>query len=431
MALLLDLTPLRASPPFRRLLIGLGVSNLGAQLSVVAVGLQVYALTGSTLSVGVLGICALVPLVLLGLYGGALVDAYDRRRVALASSLGLWLVTMVLALQAWLQLDSVLLLYGLVAVQSAGFAINNPARSSIIPRLVEPRLLPAANVLMTMENNVAMTVGPLLGALLVAVWGFGPAYTIDAAFFTFALWALWRLPDLPPLAAADADAAERGSRRGLASILEGLRYLATRPNVRMTFLVDLIAMIFAMPRVLFPAVGVVFLGGGATTTGLLSAAYAVGAVLAGVFSGGLVGLRWQGRVITGAILAFGASVAGFGAVLVLVGPDRPGQVVVAALVAAMLFLALAGGSDSISSVFRQTILQSATPDHMRGRLQGVFIVVVAGGPRLGDLVLGAESSWLGEGWAAVVGGLTCMLLLSVVVGVQRRFLRYDALDPTP
>ena len=429
MALLLDLTPLRTSPPFRRLLIGLGVSNLGSQLTVVAVGLQVYAITGSTLSVGVLGICALVPLVALGLYGGALVDAYDRRRVALLSSLGLWVVTIALAVQAWLHLDSVLLLYALVAVQSAGFAINNPARTSIIPRLVEARLLPAANVLTTIETNVALTVGPLLGALLVAVWDFGPAYTIDALLFTFALWALWRLPDLPPLAADGS--AGGSSRRGLASIVEGLHYLATRPNVRMTFVVDLIAMVLAMPRVLFPAVGVVFLGGGATTTGLLSAAYAAGAVLAGVFSGGLVALRWQGRVITGSILAFGASVAAFGVVLVVVGPGRPADVLVVALVLAMLFLALAGGSDAISSVFRQTILQSATPDQMRGRLQGVFIVVVAGGPRLGDLALGAGSSWVGEGWAAVLGGVACMLLLSLVVGVQRRFLRYDALDPTP
>jgi hypothetical protein len=429
MALLLDLTPLRTSPPFRRLLIGLGVSNLGAQLTVVAVGLQVYAITGSTLSVGVLGICALVPLVALGLYGGALVDAYDRRRVALLSSLGLWVVTIALAVQAWLHLDSVLLLYALVAVQSAGFAINNPARTSIIPRLVEARLLPAANVLTTIETNVALTVGPLLGALLVAVWDFGPAYTIDALLFTFALWALWRLPDLPPLAADGS--AGGSSRRGLASIVEGLHYLATRPNVRMTFVVDLIAMVLAMPRVLFPAVGVVFLGGGATTTGLLSAAYAAGAVLAGVFSGGLVALRWQGRIITGSILAFGASVAAFGVVLVVVGPGRPADVLVVALVLAMLFLALAGGSDAISSVFRQTILQSATPDQMRGRLQGVFIVVVAGGPRLGDLALGAGSSWVGEGWAAVLGGVACMLLLSLVVGVQRRFLRYDALDPTP
>src|SRR4051794_1466442 len=430
MALLLDLTPLRASASFRRLLIGLGISNLGAQLTVVAVGLQVYAITGSTLSVGVLGICALVPLVLLGLYGGALVDAYDRRRVALFSAVGLWVVNMALALQAWLHVDSVLLLYALVAIQSAGFAINNPARSSIIPRLVEGRLLPAANVLTTIENNVALTVGPLLGALLVALWDFGPAYTIDAALFTCTLWALWRLPDLPPLA-ADGTPESRATKRGFASIVEGLHYLATRPNVRMTFVVDLIAMIFAMPRVLLPAVGVVFLGGGATTTGLLSAAYAGGAVLAGVFSGGLVGLRWQGRVITGSILAFGASVAAFGGVLVLVGPEHPTRVLLVGLSLAMLFLALAGGSDAVSSVFRQTILQTATPDQMRGRLQGIFIVVVAGGPRLGDLVLGVESSAIGEGWAAVAGGLTCVLLLSLVVGLQRRFLRYDALHPTP
>ena len=434
MALLLDLAPLRGSPPFRRLLIGLGISNLGAQLTVVAVGLQVYAITGSTLSVGILGICALVPLVVLGLYGGALVDAYDRRRVALYSAFGLWVVTIGLAVQAWLHADSVLLLYALVAVQSAGFAINNPARSSIIPRLIEPRLLPAANVLTTIENNIAMTVGPLIGALLVAVADFGPVYSIDAALFTFALWALWRLPDLPPASLARDSTAEDAAdqsraKRGFASIVEGLHYLATRPNVRMTFVVDLIAMILAMPRVLFPAVGVLFLGGGATTTGLLSAAYAAGAVLAGLFSGGLVRARWQGRVIVGSILSFGAAVSAFGVVLVAVGGDRPGRVLVGALVLAMLFLAVAGGSDSVSAVFRQTILQSATPDQMRGRLQGVFIVVVAGGPRLGDLVLGSESSWFGEGWAAVVGGLSCVVLLSLVVGVQRSFLRYDALDP--
>lgn len=429
MALLLDLSPLRASAPFRRLLIGLGISNLGSQLTVVAVGLQVYRITGSTLSVGVLGICALVPLVLLGLYGGALVDAYDRRRVALYSSLGLWVVTIGLAVQAWLHVDSVLLLYTLVAVQSAGFAINNPARSSIIPRLVESRLLPAANVLTTIETNIALTVGPLLGAVLVAVADFGPAYTIDAALFTFALWALWRLPDLPPVTAARDAGEQVAARRGFASIVEGLHYLATRPNVRMTFVVDLIAMIFAMPRVLFPAVGVLFLGGGATTTGLLSAAYAAGAVLSLVFSGGLVGIRAQAKVIVGAILSFGASVSAFGVVLVVVGNHRPATVLTAALVLAMVFLAMAGASDSVSSVFRTTILQSATPDQMRGRLQGIFLVVVAGGPRLGDLVLGSESSWFGEGWAAVVGGLTCMVLLTLVVGMQRRFLRYDAAHP--
>jgi MFS family permease len=436
MALLLDLTPLRASPAFRRLLWGLGISNLGTQLTVVAVGLQVYAITGATLAVGVLGLCALVPLVALGLYGGALVDAYDRRRVALLSSLGLWVVSIALAVQGWLQVDSVLLLYVLVALQSAGFAINNPARSAIIPRLVEPTLLPAANVLQTISWNVALTTGPLLGALLVARWGFGEAYSIDALLFTAALWALWRLPSLPPVppdggSAGDAAGAGPAPRGGLASVVEGLRYLATRPNVRMTFVVDLIAMILGMPRVLFPAVGVLFLGGGATTTGVLSAAFAAGAVLAGLFSGGLVKVRWQSRVIAAAIGCFGLSVAGFGLVLVLAGPTTPSRVLVGALVGASVFLALAGASDAVSSVFRQTILQSATPDNMRGRLQGVFIVVVAGGPRLGDLVLGAEAAWLGEDWAAVLGGLSCSLLLVAVLARQRRFLDYDARHPAP
>jgi MFS family permease len=427
MAVLLDLTPLRSAPAYRRLWLGLSVSNLGTQLTVTAVGLQVYAITGSTFSVGVLGVCALVPLVLLGLYGGALVDVYDRRKVALIASIGLWVVSGLLAVQAWLHLDSVALLYALVALQSAGFAVNNPARSAIIPRLVEPDLLPAANVLQTVSWNIAFVVGPLLGAFLVAGGDFGLAYTVDVALFSAALWALWRLPDLPPV---ETTSGEPG-KRGLASVLEGLRYLATRPNVRMTFVVDLTAMILAMPRVLLPAVGVLWLGGGAATTGELSAAFAVGAVLAGLMSGGLVRVRHQGRVIVGSIVVFGLAVAAFGLVLVGVGRTSPGDVVVPALVLSFVFLALAGGADAVSAVFRQTILQAATPDAMRGRLQGVFIVVVAGGPRLGDLVLGTAADRWGEAWAALGGGLLCVAVLVTVVSLQRRFWDYDARDPQP
>jgi MFS family permease len=426
MAVLLDLTPLRASPAFRRLWWGLGISNLGSQLTVVAVGLQVYAISGSTLSVGILGICALVPLIALGLYGGALVDAYDRRIVALLSAVALFLVTAALAVQAWLDLDSVTLLYGLVALQSAAFAINNPARTAIIPRLLEPRLLPAANVLVTTAWSAALTVGPLAGAVLVAAFGFAAAYTVDMIMFTAGLWALWRLPALPPEGLTDQSV----RKGGLASVLEGLRYLGTRSNVRMTFVVDLIAMIFAMPRVLWPAAGVLFLGGGATTTGVLTAAFAAGAVLAGLFSGSLVGARWQGRLIYLAIMVYGLAVAAFGLVLIIVGPTSPATVLIPGLVAAMVFLATAGGADAVSAVFRQTILQTATPDAMRGRLQGVFIVVVAGGPRLGDLVLGAQATWLNEGLAALLGGLSCVTLLTIVVLSQRRFLAYDARHPT-
>ncbi|MFD6093893.1 MFS transporter [Oerskovia sp. NPDC060338] len=453
--ILADTTPLRVSPPFRRLWWGLGVSNLGSQLTVVAVGLQVYALTGSTLAVGVLGVFALVPLVALGLYGGALVDAYDRRKVALLASWALWVVTGLLALQAWLDVGSVGVLYGLVALQSAAFAINNPARSAIIPRLVEPRLLPAANALQTISWSIALTVGPLLGAFLVALWGYGIAYSIDVVLFAAALWAVWRLPSIPPVLSpedtlseldraphrgtfddvagdeAGEPAAPRRKVVGISSVVDGLRYLATRPNVRTTFLVDLAAMILAFPRVLLPAVGVLFIGGGETTTGVLSAAFAVGAVLAGVFSGALSRVRWQGLVIAWAITAWGLSIAAFGGVLLLVGSTNPPQVLVGGLIAACIALALAGASDAVSAVFRQTILQTATPDDMRGRLQGVFIVVVAGGPRLGEVVLGAQASWFGEAWAAVAGGLACIVVVWLILRTQPRFLKYDALHPEP
>ncbi|QOR70234.1 MFS transporter [Ruania alkalisoli] len=426
--LLADTAPLRVGA-FRRLWWGLGISNLGTQLTTVAVGLQVYAITASTLAVGILGIFALVPLVVLGLYGGALVDQFDRRRVALTASTVLFVVTAMLALQAWLSLDSVWLLYVLVALQSAASAVNNPARSAIIPRLIPISQLAAANALQTLAWNVALTLGPLLGAVLVAWQGFGVAYTLDLLLFTASLYALWRLPDIPP--EHDGQEGVRPRVAGWRSVMDGLRYLGTRPNLRMTFLLDLSAMILAMPRVLFPAVGVVLIGGGETTTGVLTAAIAVGAVLASMLSGGLTGVRAQGKAIVAAIAVFALAVIGFGVVLLLVGRTSPEGVIVWALVAACVLLAVAGAADSVSSIFRQTILQAATPDAMRGRLQGVFVVVVAGGPRLGDLVVGAEASWFGEGLAAVIGGVLCLVAITVLALAQRRFLAYDGDRPAP
>lgn len=426
---LADLTPLRASPAFRRLWWGLGISNFGSQLTTVAVGLQVYALTGSTLAVGVLGLCALVPLVALGLYGGALADAVDRRKLALLSAVVLLAVTIGIAAQAWLGLKSVALLYLLVGVQSAAMAIHNPTRSAIVPRLVSIGQLPAAMALQTLAWNVALTGGPLLGAALVAWHSFQAAYTVDAVLFAAALYALWRLPDLPPEPGEGPGGSQVGGWR---SVLIGLRYLGTRPNLRITFLLDLFAMVFAMPRVLFPAVGVLILGGGETTTGYLTAAIALGAVLAGVFSGTFVHLRRQGVAIVVSILAFAAAVAGFGVVLLVVGAHRPDRTLVVALGLSVVLLAVAGAADSISAIFRQTVLQAATPDHMRGRLQGVFIVVVAGGPRLGDMVVGAWADRFGEGAAAVIGGALCAVaVLATVATIGRRLLRYDALDPQP
>jgi MFS family permease len=417
---LADTTPLREVPAFRWLWIGQSLAGIGTQLTVVTVGLQVYSLTSSTFAVGLVGIFALVPLVGLGLYGGSLVDAHDRRRVALLASIALWLLAIAIAAQAWADLESVGLLYALVALQSAAFAINNPARSAIVPGIVPRELLPAANALSGMTNAIALTVGPLLAGLLVGTWGFQAAYTVDAVTFVAALAGVYRLPPMPP------EAQSATHRPGLASVLEGIRFLGTRPNIRMTFLVDLCAMVFAMPRVLYPAIAAVELGGGARTVGILSAGFAIGSVLAGLFSGPLGAVRRQGAVVVGCVAVYGAAVAGFGVVLWL-APDRtPGK-----LVLCVVLLAVCGAADAVSAIFRGTILQVATPDALRGRLQGVFIVVVAGGPRLGDLVLGSTASGIGEGLAALAGGVACVVAVLALARWQRGFVRYDARTPAP
>jgi len=407
--LLTDLTPLRVSVDYRRLWFGLSVGQLGQQMTSVAVAIQVFALTGSSFAVGVVGICAFVPLVFFGLYGGAVADAVDRRKLGLVASTGLWLLSVVLALQAVLDVGSVALLYVVVAFQAACFAVNNPARSAIIPRLLPAELLPSANALSTASFNLGYTVGPLLGGIIYGAVGPGAAYGVDCVTYTAALYALWRLPPVPP----QGDV----RRAGLASVLEGLRYLRTRPNVLMTFLVDLCAMVLAQPRALFPAIAGAFYGGGTATVGLLSAAPAVGALTAVSVSGRLGRVRRQGRAVVLAVIAYGTAIAA-------VGLTRT-------LWLGVALLAVSGAADMVSSVYRNTILQVATPDELRGRLQGVFIVVVAGGPRLGDFTAGTLASLTSETAAIVAGGSACVAAVTLLAARYRGFLRYDATPPQP
>lgn len=421
--LFVDLTPLRVSRPYRRLWFGASLSGIGTQLTTVAVAIQVYDLTGSTFQVGLVGLFAVVPLVTLGLYGGSIVDAHDRRRVVLVTGAGLLAVAAGFATQAWLEVGSVWLLYGLVAVQSGFFAVNSPARMAIVPRLLPANLLPAANALTGLSSGAAFTVGPLLAGPLVSQWGYGTAYSVQFLLLVVALATVFALPPLPPVGPV--------RRAGLGSVLEGLRFLRTRPNLRMTFFVDLAAMILAMPRVLFPALGAVVIGGGATTVGILVAAIAVGAALAGLLSGPLGQVRRQGLAVLVAVVCWGSAITAFG-VMVAVSPGpRPGGGAHWILWPAVGCLVVAGAADAVSSVFRNTILQAATPDDLRGRLQGVFIVVVAGGPHLGDLVLGTAAQVGTEALAAIVGGLACVSVVVALGLAQRRFARYDAWHPTP
>ncbi|PZQ80599.1 MAG: MFS transporter [Micrococcus luteus] len=428
--LLLDITPLRVSPAYRRLWLGNTLAYVGTQLTLVAVSLEVFALTGSSFAVGLLGLAALVPLVVAGLYGGAIADRHDRRRVALTSSAVMWLTTVGIAAQAWAGLESVPVLYALVALHSGASGINQPTRGAIIPALVGLPLVPAANALNMMTFSVALMVGPVLGGVLVAAVGYAWTYSIDVVTFLAALYAVWRLPSLPPQRAETATAS--GTRWGLASVVEGLRFLGSRPNLRMTFLADIVAMTTAFPRALLPAIGAVVLGGGEAAVGVLLAAMAAGAFLAGLFSAPFTRLHAQGWGVYVSILVWGAAVAAFGGVVWWAQslPDGDPRLTLAFALAA-LCMAVGGAADSLSGVFRGSILQSATPDHLRGRLQGVFVVVVAGGPRLGELLTGGASVGLGEGPTLLAGGVLCMLGVTALMRWEPGFLRYDARNPTP
>lgn len=419
-SLLIDITPLRVSRPYRTLWAGGALSGIGASLTAVAVSLQVYDLSGSTLAVGVVGLAALIPLVGLGLYGGSIVDAHDRRRVLVVTQTGLSVISIVLAVLAATGSSTVVLLYLLVAIQSGFFAIHRPARTAVIPRMLPGVLLPAANALSSLSMGLSLAAGPMIAGVLVDVAGYGWAYSVEAILMIAALLMLATLPPLIP---------EGEPRRaGLRSVLEGLAYLRSKPTLGMTFVADLLAMVLAMPRVLFPAIGATLIGGGATTVGILLAGIAGGTLLAGLFSGRLGQINRQGRAIVVAVAFWGLFVAGFGVIIFLApGPGADGAANWA-LWPATLLMALAGASDTVSAVFRSTILQVATPDALMGRLQGVFMVVVAGGPQLGAVVLGSLAGLTSEALAAMIGGMACVVLVIVMSSRQKGLLRYDARD---
>jgi MFS family permease len=401
-----DTRPL-AIPAYKRLLIGQGTSFIGSMLTQVAVPVQVYALTGSSLYVGLVGLAGLVPIVVFGLYGGAIADAVDRRTLYFFSSLGTWAITLALLFQTLFNVGNVWLILVLVGVQSAAFAIASSARGAIIPRLVPPDLVAAANTLNFTVGNVGQVIGPLLAGFLVTLpRGFDFAYGLDALLFTTALYSVLKLPSVRPDGA--------GQKLGLRSVADGLAFIATRPVLMMSFAVDIAAMVLAMPRALFPAVADTRFHG---NVGPLYAAIAIGSVLAGLSSGWIGRVRRQGRALVFAIITWGAAVA-------LSGLAHQLWLVVA-------LLALAGGADLISAVYRQTILQTYAPDEMRGRMQGVFIAVVAGGPRLGDLRAGGTAAATSPTFSWVGGGLACMLVVAVVGGLVRPFWRYDAREAHP
>lgn len=436
---LADLTPLKVSHAYRRLWIGNSLSAIGTQVTLVAVSLEIFALTGSSAYVGLLGAFALVPLVITGLYGGAIADYVDRRIVALWSSTVLWLTTLVICLHAWLQIENIWVLYILIALHSGASGINQSARGAIIPALVGTKLLAPANALNMLTMSLSMMLGPLLAGVLVASIGYNWTYTIDAVTFLFTIYAVWRLPALLP-EQDPARAAAPSRRVGFRSVLEGFRFLASRKNLRMTFILDLIAMGTAFPRAVLPAVGVLIVGaqvssgtgrsGAEAATGVLLAGIASGSFVAGLFSGTFTRITAQGKAVYWAIVVWGTAIAGFGVVVwwaIQAGDAGAPSSNLLWLAAGMLVIA--GAADSVSMIFRNTILQTATPDHLRGRLQGVFIVVVAGGPRVGEMITGVLASGIGEAVTMILGGLVCVVGVTATVSMVPSFLRYDSQRP--
>ncbi|WP_243718590.1 MFS transporter [Actinomadura sp. 7K534] len=404
----IDTRPL-ATPAFRRLWLGQGVSFVGFQITAVAVPVQVYDMTRSSLWVGVLGFVNLVPLIVFGLWGGAVADHMDRRKLLFISSCVMWVATLLLLAQALLGIGSLTLIMAVVAVQAIGFAVASPTRSAIIPRLIDRPLVPAANTLAFTASQFGMLAGPLFAGLMLARWNYAAAYALDAVLFSLALYAALRLPSIPPLGDVTGSP-------GLRSVIDGLRYLATQPVLLMSFVVDIIAMAIAMPRALFPEVADTRFGGEGAV-GWLFASIAIGAFLGGLMSGWIGRVHRQGVALVASIVVWGLAVAAAGL------SGRLWLVVV--------LLAVGGAADLVSAVFRQSMLQMYAPDEMRGRLQGVFTVVVAGGPRLGDVRAGATASVAGATASWVGGGIACAVLVVIAALVVPALLRYDTRTAQP
>ncbi|HSZ41234.1 MAG TPA: MFS transporter [Trebonia sp.] len=382
---LLDLTPLRRSRDFRALIAGLGVSTLGTQLTQVAVPFQVYEITHSSLDVGLVSLASLFPLIVGSLLGGTLVDSVDRRKLLLVVVALEALMSTGLAVNADLG-PSLWPLFVFPAGSAALSGLDSSSRNAMVPGMVGLRQVPTANAMFQALFQTGSIVGPAIAGLLLAGAGVRVVYWLDVCSFAIALLAVLAISPQRPAAG--------GARPGWRSMAEGFRFVRSSQPVQGAYLIDVNAMVFGLPRALFPALGLTVFGGGATAVGLLYAAPGAGALIGALTTGWVGRIRRQGLAVIVAVIVWGAAITGFG--------------LVRWLPAALVLLAVAGWADVLSAVFRNTIIQFAGPDGMRGRLMGVQVAVVSGGPRLGDLEAGAVATAFGDTASVVSGGLACI-----------------------
>jgi MFS family permease len=376
-----------------------------------AVPLQIYRITGSPFAVGALGLAVAVPMVVVGLLGGSLADAVDRRTLVLVTSSLLAGLSVLLAVQAYAGLRQVWLLYLIVAAQSVVGSLDNPARRTFLPRLLAPDRLAAGVALSGLTFQISLFAGPALAGLVTGAFGLRACYLIDVLTFAGALYGVARLPPMPPLGEI--------ARPGLAAVAAGLRYVARDRVLTGVFLGDLVAMVLGMPFALLPAINHDLFGGDPGTLGLLAAAPGAGGIVASALSGPVGHIARQGRALLVSVTVWGVAVTGFGL-------SRTLWLSLAALV-------LAGAADVTSVVFRTTVVQTTTVDAMRGRVSGVDYVVGAGGPQLGNLRAGALGSLTSPATSALVGGLAVIVgagALAVALPSLRQY-RAVATEPPP
>jgi MFS family permease len=401
-SLLIDTTPLRRSRDFRLLYGGQLVSATGSQLTLVAAPIQVYQLTNSSLATGLLSLAALVPLIGGSLVGGALADAHDRRRILLLAQLLLGLCCLGLTLNAASPSPRLWLIFVLTALEAGFTGLDMPTRTAAVPTLVGREELPSALALNQLMWQTCQVAGPALAGLIIARSGVTATFAADTVTFAVAALFIARMRPMRPEGG--------GTRASASSIVEGVRYLRGKQAVQGSFLIDINAMVFGMPRALFPEIGIRIYGS-VEVAGLMYAAPAAGAFVGAATSGWLGRVNRQGRAVIIAVVVWGGAIALFG--------------IVAWLPAALFLLAIAGAADVVSAVFRNTIVQTTVPDRLRGRLSAIFISVVAGGPKLGDAEAGAVAAVAGPQASVVSGGLACMAGAGVVARLMPELARWN------
>ncbi|WP_300603057.1 MFS transporter [Trebonia sp.] len=418
-----DLSPLRGSRYVRAVFASRTVAMFGSQAAEVALLVQAKQLTGSPLVVGLLGIAELVPLVVFGLYGGALADRFDRRILMRWCEPGLAGCAGLLLLNALLPHPAVWPLYVVSAVMMAFASLQRPAFEAAIPRLVRREQITATVALLSMSQNVSVLLGSSLGGVLAVTPGPWVVYALDAVGFAVSFGMLGRLPSLPA-APDDGSAGARGQGGGgsagdgaagagspgpaLRDIIVGLRYAVSRKDLLGSYLADLSAMIFAYPNALFPFMAVILHAPWAT--GLMFAAPSAGALAVSATSGWMTRVRRHGLAIAAAATLWGAAMAGFG-----LSPD---------IYVALGFLAVAGGADETSGIFRDTLWKQTIPDQLRGRMAGIELLSYAAGPPAGQLRSGVVASLAGLRFSLVSGGVACIAAVGVVCAALPAFSGY-------